>query len=336
MGVDIHPRHSSSAVTQLVDSVALVWWASRIVRVDDVFLAPSSAESQDMISPQRDASSSCASKLTLTSTSTAQTCGSARVPLKMALLIMLSWLTIVVASADLAPAAAFKRQSISPLSPDQISSHAALTHFVPAVFCDALLVLSWSCGGKIPLSIDSGVEGTEIQYWFVGYDPDHITVIVVHQGTNVTHMVASTKRSPASPYLKVTLDSDLFPSVPSSIKVHSRFSKDQARTTPMVLSAVQDVTSKYNATSVPTVGHSRGAALSLLDSVHLRLQLPADISVKAVLFGLPRVGNQDWANFVDTHIHIDDTDAWDACPGQDNPSKMCVIGAVPSLFHSNR
>ncbi|KAH8995104.1 hypothetical protein EDB86DRAFT_3077904 [Lactarius hatsudake] len=248
---------------------------------------------------------------------------------------MLSWLMIVLASADLAPAAAFKRQSISPLSPDQISSYAAFNHFAPAVFCDALLV--FALRGKIPLSVDPGVDGTEIQHWFVGYDPDHDSAIVVHQGTIVTHMVASTKRSPASPYLKVTLDSDMFPGVPSSIKVHSRFSKDQARTTPMVLSAVQDVTSKYKATSV---GHTPGAALSLLDRVHLRLQLPANINIKAILHGLPRVGNQDWANFVDTHlsgkvtgeIYIDDTDA---CPGQDNPSKMCVVGAVPSLFHNS-
>ncbi|KAH9034627.1 lipase [Lactarius pseudohatsudake] len=223
---------------------------------------------------------------------------------------MLSWLTIVVASADLAPAAAFKRQSISPLSPDQISNYAAFTHFAPRCsampfwFCHGAaevicpfvhqdvplltalqLPSSSALRGKTPLSIDSGVDGTEIQY---------------------------------------------------------------CTTTPMVLSAVQDVTSKYNATSVPTVGHSLGAAPSLLDSVHLQLQLPADISVKVILYGLPRVGNQDWANFVDTHprfigyyhhpsgeIHIDDADAWDVCPAQDNPSKMCVVGAVPSLFHSN-
>ncbi|KAH9074956.1 hypothetical protein EDB83DRAFT_2515827 [Lactarius deliciosus] len=245
---------------------------------------------------------------------------------------MLSWSMIVAASADLAPAAAFKRQSISQLSPDQISSYAAFTHFAPAVFCEALLVLSWSCGGdfalrgKIPLSIDSGVDGTEIQDWFVGYDRDHRGTSKNQCDTYPLHLTD----------LRVTLDSDMFLGVPSSIRVRSRFSKDQARTTPMVLSAVQDVTSKYNATSVPTVGHSLGAAHSLLDGVYIRPQLPADISVKAILYGLPRIGKQHWANFVDAHLVTHVNNRSRSCPGgQDKPSKMCVVGAVPSLFHSN-
>jgi hypothetical protein len=118
-------------------------------------------------------------------------------------------------------------------------------------------------------------------------------------------------------------------------------------------------------TTVTTVGHSLGAALSLLDSVYLRLQLPADIAVQAIVYGLPRVGNQDWANFVDEllpenvihvnnkrdpvpilpgrflgyhhpsgGIHIKASNEWDACSGQDNPSKLCIVGAVPSLFFS--
>ena len=136
------------------------------------------------------------------------------------------------------------------------------------------------------------------------------------------------------------------------------------RTASQVLSAVQDVINKSGTSSVTTVGHSLGAALSLLDSVYLRLQLPADIIVKAILYGLPRVGNRAWANLVDAQlpgnvahvnnkrdpvpilpgrflgyhhpsgeIHIDTTSGeWDACPGQDNPSTMCSVGAVPSLL----
>ncbi|KAI9440866.1 Alpha/Beta hydrolase protein [Lactarius indigo] len=286
----------------------------------------------------------------------------------MALSTIFSWLTIVVASVGLASSTTCKRQSISPLSPDQVFSFAPFTHFAAAAFCDPLLILSWSCGEHCEANpsfelVDSGGDGIEVQYWFVGYDPDHDTAIVAHQGTNVTYILSILTD------LKLVLsglDPGLFPRVPSSVKVHSGFSKDQARTAPMVLSAVRDVISKYNTTSVTTVGHSLGAALSLLDSVYLRLQLPADIGVRAILYGLPRVGNRDWANFVDAHlpgnvthvnnkydpipilpgrfikyhhpsgeIHIDDTDAWDVCPGQDNPSKMCIVGAVPNLFHSN-
>ena len=79
-------------------------------------------------------------------------------------------------------------------------------------------------------------------------------------------------------------------------------------------------------------------------------------------YGLPRVGNQDFANYVDalrlsiTHInnkedfvpilpgrflgfhhpsgevHIRDSGAWAACPGQDNDSAECTVGDVTSIF----
>ena len=77
-----------------------------------------------------------------------------------------------------------------------------------------------------------------------------------------------------------------------------------------------------------------------------------------------QVGNQDFANYVDanttlTHInnmedpvpilpgmflgyhhpagelHIQDSGVWTECPGQDNPSTMCIVGDVPTIFQSN-
>ena len=129
---------------------------------------------------------------------------------------------------------------------------------------------------------------------------------------------------------------------------------------------MQGVLSKFGTSTVTTVGHSLGAALSLLDCIYLRLQLPTSTSVYAVLYGLPRVGNQDFANFVDsfmqgqvTHvnnkqdpvpilpgrflgyhhpsreIHIDSSNKWEVCPGQDNTFKLCSVGAVPTLVFGN-
>ena len=95
-----------------------------------------------------------------------------------------------------------------------------------------------------------------------------------------------------------------------------------------------------------------GAALALLDSVYLHLQLPS-ITTRFVGYGLPRTGNQAFADFVDsqsisvTHInnkkdivpilpprsfgyhhpsgevHIDESGSWEACPG-----RCCSIIAV--------
>lgn len=103
------------------------------------------------------------------------------------------------------------------------------------------------------------------------------------------------------------LDSTLFPGISSSIKAHSGFANEQAkcvfgysktakysksdtarRTAPNVLAAVNTAISKFGAKQVTLVGHSLGAAISLLDSVYLPLHVKG-VTFKTVLYGLPRV-----------------------------------------------
>jgi predicted lipase len=47
-----------------------------------------------------------------------------------------------------------------------------------------------------------------------------------------------------------------------------------------------------------------GAALSLLDSVYLPLYLPSGTTFQTILYGLPRVGNQAFADYVDANLHV--------------------------------
>ncbi|KIM56323.1 hypothetical protein SCLCIDRAFT_1220492 [Scleroderma citrinum Foug A] len=113
--------------------------------------------------------------------------------------------------------------------------------------------------------------------------------------------------------------------------------------------------SQYGSTSVTIVGHSLGAAISLLDSIYLPLHLPEDTVFKTITYGLPRVGDKSFADYADanlhlTHInnkedpiptlpptilgyvhpagevHIEDSGTWVSCPGQDNPSVDCSTG----------
>jgi len=127
------------------------------------------------------------------------------------------------------------------------------------------------------------------------------------------------------------------------------------RTANAVLSAVRSTLSKQGVSSVTVVGHSLGAALALLDGTFLKLQLDPTVSVRVVGYGMPRVGNQAFANFIDsllagnvTHvnnqedpvpilpgrflgfhhasgeIHIQDSGAWDNCPGESLCSCLCL------------
>jgi hypothetical protein len=162
-----------------------------------------------------------------------------------------------------------------------------------------------------------------------------------------------------------TLNTTLFPGMSSKIKCHSGFVNEQAkylnshtnllehrnthlpihRTATDVLAAVKLTMSKYNTTSVTTVGHSLGAAISLLDAVYLPLWLPSTTNFKTIVYGLPRVGNKQFADYVDAHatlthinnkkdpvpilpfkwlgfvhpageIHIEESGEWANCPGK--------------------
>jgi hypothetical protein len=169
--------------------------------------------------------------------------------------------------------------------------------------------------------------------------------------------------------LPVPLNSALFPGLPVTILVHQGFSIAHALTASKVLAAVKTGLATYTTASVTTVGHSLGGALALLDAVFLPLHLPATTKFKSYTYGQPRVGNNVFADYVDSaasrvrltrvtnkedpvpilpprlvlgfkhtsgEVHIDDpTLNWYSCPGQDNPNKLCSVGDATSLLDIN-
>ncbi|KAI9440856.1 lipase [Lactarius indigo] len=225
------------------------------------------------------------------------------------------------------------RQGITTLSQAQIEDFKPYSFYAAAAYCNPSNTLTWSCGG------------------YVGWDPTLSSVVVAHQGTNPTSILADLTDIDV---FMTNLDSTLFPGLPSSIQVHSGFAAEHAKT-------AQTILAQHGASSVTVTGHSLGAALALLDAVYLPLHLPAGTRVRMVGYGMPRVGNAasppahshlrtsitartpsrscrgaSWASHIPTgEVHIRDTDAWVACPGRDNPSTLCTVGDVPDVLHGN-
>jgi len=200
----------------------------------------------------------------------------------------------------------YRRQSITTLSSAQVSVFKPYSFYASTAYCNPSTTINWSCGANCNANpgfkpIASGGDGSGTQFWYVGYDPTLKTIIVAHQGTDTSQLEADL--TDADFFLE-SLDSTLFPGVSSSVEAHNGFAAEQAKTASSVLAAVQKGMSQFGATKVTIVGHSLGAAISLIDSVYLPLHLPSGTTFQTVTYGLPRVGNQAFADYVDAHQHL--------------------------------
>ncbi|KAF8493037.1 lipase class 3 family protein [Russula emetica] len=267
------------------------------------------------------------------------------------------------------------KQATTILSSVQVESFKPYSIYAAAAYCPPSTTLSWSCGvncAKNPSfqPYASGGDGSLTQFWYVGWDPTLSSVVIAHQGTDPTQLLADL--TDLNFFLQ-GLDPTLFPGLPSSIKVHEGFANEHAKTAATILAAVLALLKNHNASSVVVTGHSLGAALALLDSVYLSLHLPAGTRVSMVGYGMPRVGNPAFADYVDAmhsassvmvtvthfnnkkdpipvvpgrflgfahpagevHIQNDSGNSWFSCPGHDNPSQLCSVGDVPNVIQSN-
>ncbi|KAF9646508.1 alpha/beta-hydrolase [Thelephora ganbajun] len=257
--------------------------------------------------------------------------------------------------------------TVTSMTNGQVNALTPYTYYASAGYCNPSVTQTWTCGANCNANpgfkpIASGGDGSSTQFWYVGYDPTLQTIVVVHQGTDGSQIL------PLLTDADIILDelsTSLFPGVPSSIRVHDGFANAHANAANTVLSAVITGVNTYGTRSVTTVGHSLGAAISLLDAIFLPLHI-SGLTVTYYGYGLPRVGNQDFANYVDSQLagrftritnhkdpipivpgrflgfhhpsgeaHIDGAGVWRWCSGQDNTDAQCSIGDTPNLFVSD-
>ncbi|KAI0040867.1 alpha/beta-hydrolase [Auriscalpium vulgare] len=266
------------------------------------------------------------------------------------------------------PVTIVERAGVTTLSSAQLAAFAPFTQFARAAYCSPTKIQGWNCGeacqaisGFQPTL--TGGDGNDVQFWFVGYWPTQNSVVVAHQGTDPTQLLSDLTD------LNVVLSNPsqtLFPGIPSDAQVHSGFAAAHAQTAPAILAEVKRLFALHSSTSVYLVGHSLGGALAELDSLFLRLNLPAGTTIKGVTYGTPRVGNPSWAAFFDgkvadftrvnneddvipivpgrflgfSHphgeVHILSAGNAVSCPGDDDATDaQCTISSVPNVLDGN-
>jgi pimeloyl-ACP methyl ester carboxylesterase len=90
--------------------------------------------------------------------------------------------------------------------------------------------------------------------------------------------------------------------IPGDVQVHSGFAETQGSTAEAVLSAVKAGLQSTGTNKVLVTGHSLGAAIATMDALMLRQNLDPTVSIRTVVFGLPRSGNPAFANLIDSQL----------------------------------
>ncbi|PSR74465.1 hypothetical protein PHLCEN_2v9812 [Hermanssonia centrifuga] len=176
--------------------------------------------------------------------------------------------------------------------------------FSRVAYCSSASVTSLSCGAPCDVVntmkvLQTGGDNEDIPRFFIAQDPDSQSIIVAHQGTDPEEILSVANDVE---FKQVAMNSTLFPSAAKGALVHDGFQDTQGRTADIVLSTVQSALASTGFKRVLTTGHSLGAAVATLDATMLRMALPSDVDVNSVVFGLPRVGNQQFADMIDSMI----------------------------------
>jgi len=178
--------------------------------------------------------------------------------------------------------------------------------FSRVAYCSSSAVQSFQCGAPcdaLGSNIDvlqvGGNDGT-VPMYFIAHDPSTNTIVVAHQGTDPENLLSLLNDAEIG---LVDLNTTRFTAASGKgIQVHEGFQDTFERTADGVLAGVQSGLASTGATNVLVTGHSLGAAVATMDAMFLTENLDSSISMTTSVFGLPRVGDQTWADFVDASL----------------------------------
>lgn len=144
------------------------------------------------------------------------------------------------------------------LTTHDLAELAPYAQFARAAYCPEGAA-TWSCGAACDANKDfvvtlSGGDGDGVQYYYVGYSASLDTVVVGHQGTNPTKLIADLTDIRL---LQGRPDPALFPNITRSALVHLGFRDEHARTARNILEEVTALMGALKTTRVAVVSTVR-------------------------------------------------------------------------------
>jgi len=230
--------------------------------------------------------------------------------------------------------------------------------FSRVAYCQSASITAWDCGPPCEALtgitfLQSGGDEGAIPLYYIAYSADDDALVVAHEGTDPQKLLSILNDAQ---FGLVPLNASRFPETAGqNITVHDGFQQTFERTADGLLSGVLAGLDSTGVKKVLVTGHSLGAALATMTGAMIKDAVDPSVDVSVVGFGLPRGGNENWANFLDNgvgvtfvtnqhdpvpivppkflgfqhssgEIHIVDDSQTNlvACPGQDNEN--CATG----------
>ncbi|KAJ7108990.1 alpha/beta-hydrolase [Mycena crocata] len=247
----------------------------------------------------------------------------------------------------------------TPVSLDTVNSTLLRpAQFARVAYCSSASITAWSCGAPCDALanvtfLQSGGDEGAIPLYYIAHDADDESLVVAHEGTDPKKFLSILNDAQ---FGLVELNATRFPDTAGkNITVHDGFQQTFERTADGLLAGVMAGLAATGVKKVVVTGHSLGAALATMTGAMIKDAVDPSVDVSVTGFGLPRGGNQAWADFLDSgvgvtfvsnqndpvpsvppkflgfqhtsgEIHIVDDSQTNivACPGQDNEN--CATG----------
>ncbi|KAJ7173602.1 alpha/beta-hydrolase [Mycena filopes] len=179
--------------------------------------------------------------------------------------------------------------------------------FARVAFCSSQSITNWTCGAPCAALpgvtfLQAGGDSGLIPLYYIAHDPTDNSLVVAHEGTDTRSILSILNDVQLG---LVDLNVTRFPSsAGQGIKVHSGFQQTFERTADGLLAGVLKGLTDTGAKKVAVTGHSLGAAVATMTAAFLKNSVDPSVDISLAVFGLPRGGNQAWADFLDNTVGV--------------------------------